>query len=1064
MEEDSAGKSELSQPSTASPRDGLIDFTHYSIEQLRELQHSIDKNAFPQNFVNLLAALKRKEEGTTQPVALGNGYAGQFTSKDGILGWLQAKARRSPVYGIGTIELRSPAILLQGWQRTWLCVPIETQVTREISNIRNVVQDGPYVQFDIKRKFLPSERIQFQAESPERAKHLTDGLPGTQTGRFLEHWSAIRDFNLRLQSVSGRPWITAVIVAINIAVFVAMVIGTKKLGQFTLPEMLAWGANFGPLTVNGQWWRLFTALFVHLNLLHLALNMWALWNVGRLSERLFGRGTLLFLYVASGILASLTSVAWDPSLSSVGASGAIFGVLGAFLAFLSRQRKQIPSVIVRKHWISTLAFVLFNLISGALQPGIDNAAHVGGLLGGFVLGYLLARPIDGEARTHFPLNRGLSAAAFIAIAVFAAIWQVKGIGSGLTIPEKFARTHSAYISGEIENLQLWNALAVRASAGSISDAEIGQRFELDILPFWQAQKDQLEKENATLQGPSRAFALLVADFVNLRFQWASALIDATKNHDAGRAAEAQKLMNQTDAANARLDRIGIRAGMDHRPRALAASLLVTKVRRFFTGQTWRCVSAPHFYEPPVADSDDKADGPAVRNAMGCRAQQLLLSGDFERLESLMNQYAEKSEDLPDGSSHFEGLVGGLVDLLGSRSLTAESAFGYTADWRRRVRGSVFAELIEAMAFSEWAYAARGSGYANTVSSQAWRTFAYRTEMASAALADVANRAANYPLWYSLSLDVGLDQSKDKEQLRAIFDQGVKIAPNYRPLYRRMLRILMPRWGGSYEDVDKFINEVYAQTALALGYEPYAELYSMYARMEGDDLDLFRDTPAFWSGMRAGYLGLVKRYPKSDAVLNSFANFACRAGDKTEYNRLRSVIGRRISATAWSTKYSMDACDKQLGKGGEYHALGVLNDVAGRIESLGGVRIGMTRDELFAAKGNPVRREEKYWVYNTLDSTHNGVVTAVFSPSRDGSEGTVFAVAYSGDEASAPAELPYLNDMSVAEVLQVYGPQASGHLTLHADTTYTFRNGIYVNTREEKVYRYGIFRTPSSSLH
>ncbi len=76
------------------------------------------------------------------------------------------------------------------------------------------------------------------------------------------------------------------------------------------------------------------------------------------------------------------------------------------------------------------------------------------------------------------------------------------------------------------------------------------------------------------------------------------------------------------------------------------------------------------------------------------------------------------------------------------------------------------------------------------------------------------------------------------------------------------------------------------TAPLRGYERYAELYSMYARVEGDDLDLFQDTPAFWSGMSMGYLGLVKRHPTSDVILNSFANFACRAGDKAEYNRLR----------------------------------------------------------------------------------------------------------------------------------------------------------------------------------
>jgi membrane associated rhomboid family serine protease len=1067
MDEDSARKSELSKSGTVNPRDGLIDFDHYSIEQLRELQHSVDKHAFPLNFSNLLAALKQKEEQTKQLSVQSHGVVGLFSSRTGILGWLMAKGRRSPVYGAGTIEPRPADILLHGWQRTWLGVPIEAQLTREMSCVRNVAQDGQCVQFDIRRPLWLSERIQFRADSSEQAKRLVDVLPG-QTAKFLEHWSAIRDFNLRLNTIGGKPWVAPVIVAINIAVFVAMAISIKRLGQFTAPELLAWGANFGPLTVNGQWWRVVTALFVHFSLLHLALNMWAFWNVGRLSERLFGHGTLLFLYVATGILASLSSIAWNPSLSSVGASGAIFGVFGGFLAFLSRQRRQIPAVMGRKHWISTLAFVLFNLVSGAIQPGIDNAAHVGGLLSGFVLGYILARPLDAAVRRQFPVNQSIGAGAFMFVAVFAAIWQARGIGSGLTIPEQYFRTRSAYVSGEAQNLRLWNELAARASAGSISDAELGQRFEQDILPFWQTQNDQLERENKTLEGPGRKFALLVAEFVNLRFQWASAAIDATKKRDASRAAEARELMTRTNAVSARIERIGIRARMDHRHRSLAASPFVMTIRRLFTGQRWHCASPSPYYQLPLADSDNKTDGPALRHAFGCQAQELFLDGDFERLESLMNRYAGTQEDLPDGSSHIEAIVVGLDDLFVVGGLTPDEAFGRTADWRRRVKGSVFADLVEAMILADWAYAARGTGGADTISSQNRALYAYRTEMAAAALSELKVRAAKYPLWYTLSMDIGVDQANDKEkakeQLRALFDQGVKIAPKYRALYRRMLRILMPRWFGSYEEADKFINEIYAQTAPDRGYERYTELYAMYARMEGDDFDIFRDSPAFWSGMRTGFYGLVKRYPRSDVVLNSFANFACRAGDKTEYNRLRDGIKRRFSATAWSTKYSIEACDKQLGGDGEFHAPGVLSDVAGRIQSLSGVRIGMTRGELLAAKGKAVRDEENYWVYNTVDSKHNGVVTAVFSPSRGSSEGTVVAVAYSGDQAAAPPELPYLNDTSAVEVLQVYGPQLSGNLALHADVTYTFRNGIYVNTREEKVYRYGIFKTPSSSRH
>jgi rhomboid protease GluP len=1059
MDDDSAGKSAPSQSSTASPKDGLIDFGSYSIEQLRELQFSVDKETFPLNFSNLIAALKRKEEAQiSQTLPQSDAFAGRFSSRMGVLGWLASKARRSPLYGAGTIEPRAAEILLQGWQRTWLGVPIETQLTRVMSSVQNVVRDGRLVQFDIRRRYWLSERIQFRAETVAEAHQLVGLLPAAQTRKFVERWSAIREFNLRTKAIGNKPWSTGAIVAMNVAIYVAMAIATKKFGQFTVPELLAWGANFGPLTVNGQWWRVFTALFVHFNLAHLAVNMWALWNVGRLTERLFGSATLAFLYIGAGILASLSSIAWDPSLSTVGASGAIFGVFGAFLAFLSRQRKQIPAVIVRKHWISTSVFVLFSLVNGAIQPGIDNAAHVGGLLCGFVLGYILARPLDAEARTRFPLHQIAGACTFVLIAMSAAIWQVKGIGSGLSFPEQYFRAHSAYVTGEARNLQLWNELAGRAARGTISDSELGERFARDIVPFWENQQEQLEKENASLQGSERDFAQLVADFVDARVEWANAVVEIAKSHDTDAAASIDKLVRRTNAAAARLERLGIRARMDHRPRALSATTVVRRLRQIVTGQRWRCVG-----ESPAA-SDDKNDGPALRYQSGCQAQHLFLDGDFARLEALLNQYMDKPDDLPDGTSHFEGLMGGLLELLRSGTLNVEATLGYTADWRRAVKGSVFAELIEAMALSEWAYAARGHGYANTVSSQDWAIFAYRSEMAAAALEEVAARTVKNPVWYALSLDVGLDQAKDREKLQAIFDSGVKNAPRYSPLYRRMLRILMPRWGGSYEDVDKFIGQIYAKTAPTRGFERYTQLYSAYAIMEGDELDLFKDTPAFWSGMRTGFLGLVKRYPDSDAVLNSFANFACRAGDKAEYNRLRNSIGKRFSSVWWTVKYSRESCDKQLGGGGEYHALGALSDAAGRIQSLGGVRIGMTRSELLAAKGVPVQKGESYWVYYSLDSKHNGVVTAVFSPPREGSGGTVLAVAYSGDQVSAPAELPYLDDTSVIDVLEIYGPQITGHLALHADVTYTFRNGLYVNSRDEKVYRYGILRTPPSLHH
>src|SRR6267154_474880 len=125
MDDDGADTDAASQPTKVNPRDGLIDFAPYSIEQLRELQYSIDPEAFPENYKHLLAALIQKNTAIMEPPPPGDAVAGLFTSRTGLLGWIQAKFRRSPVYGFGSLEVGPSEIVLNGWQRTWLGVPIE---------------------------------------------------------------------------------------------------------------------------------------------------------------------------------------------------------------------------------------------------------------------------------------------------------------------------------------------------------------------------------------------------------------------------------------------------------------------------------------------------------------------------------------------------------------------------------------------------------------------------------------------------------------------------------------------------------------------------------------------------------------------------------------------------------------------------------------------------------------------------------------------------------------------------------------------------------------------------
>src|SRR6266566_4669282 len=120
----------------------------------------------------------------------------------------------------------------------------------------------------------------------------------------------------------------------SVLVFVIMVLRGVSAFSTTPQQAISFGADFGPLTLNGQWWRLVSSMFVHFGLIHLGLNMWCLWNLGRAAERLLGRFSYLLAYLVSGIFGSIASVFWHPLAAGAGASGAIFGLAGALVSFV----------------------------------------------------------------------------------------------------------------------------------------------------------------------------------------------------------------------------------------------------------------------------------------------------------------------------------------------------------------------------------------------------------------------------------------------------------------------------------------------------------------------------------------------------------------------------------------------------------------------------------------------------------------------------------------------------------------------------------------------------------
>jgi rhomboid protease GluP len=157
--------------------------------------------------------------------------------------------------------------------------------------------------------------------------------------------------------------------------------------------LLRLGAKFGPLIFQGEWWRLVTAMFLHGGLLHIGFNMWCLVDLGPEAESLFSVQKFIVLYLVTGVFGFIVSLFWSPFGLSIGASGAIVGLIGILIG-ASYHHGQLGKAYRTELWKWVIYIVALMLIPGL---GIDNAAHFGGLAAGLVLGYLIP---EGEPQTR----------------------------------------------------------------------------------------------------------------------------------------------------------------------------------------------------------------------------------------------------------------------------------------------------------------------------------------------------------------------------------------------------------------------------------------------------------------------------------------------------------------------------------------------------------------------------------------------------------------------------------------------------------------------------------------
>lgn len=829
-----------------------------------------------------------------------------YSSGRGLRDWFLAKWRRQPFFGSGEIEFAGAVIVLRGLQRTWLGASCTGEAVIQPHHIKGVWQEASSIEFVEKRAWRPARLLRFRARSDADAAAIVNLLPGiAATG------VDVRDFQRKLDAAGRRAVVAPALVLANLLLYLLLIRATGLYGAFPAGTLLTWGGGVGINTANGQWWRLVSYAFLHMNLLHIGVNMWVLWSVGRLTEKLYGSTAFFLMYLFAAVTAGLFSMAWDPSRLTVGASGAIFGVLGALLAFLWHERARMPRAIFRSNWLPTIVFVLLSIASGVLQPGVDNAGHVSGLVAGLLLGFGLARPFDAGLNAWPDVK---NAVALACAGAFAGLlfWFVSGIN--LTPVDRYLAARKWYADGETPNLMFWQQVANRAATGTISGADLSDEFKHRILPFWLMAGKRLKAESAGVPGEQRAFDALFRDFVDARRQWAEAVVAFGRSADRADEQNAINLMRKTDSAAAAIERLEMRSNMEHRGHALKNMAPFVTVRDIFWYGHRACVEGISGGMNRVSPTDAADDAPAMAHALGCRAQRLFLIRDFSGLESLIASHATKLDDLPDGGSSVEAIMGGLDNLFSYGGLSIDQMMERTAAWRRDYPRSLNPEFAEISALVAWAYSARGFGYANTISNVNLQLFVHRISMADSALRAISVRGAASPLWYEYALQIGLLQSGDKKALRAVFDRGISRFPGHMALYGSMLHILMPRWLGSFEEVGRFIaGQAWLTESGDRGPQLYAQLFARYAAMEGDNVNIFQDAGAKWDLIVWGLGGLIARYPKTDVYRNIVAKFSCEAQDWPEYRLFRKKYPAHYSASVWSETISIKSCDAKLAK-------------------------------------------------------------------------------------------------------------------------------------------------------
>ena len=290
-------------------------------------------------------------------------------------------------------------------------------------------------------------------------------------------------------------------------------------------------------------------MFLHFSVIHVGFNMWILWDIGRIVERMLGNTAFLIAYVTSGFFGSVVSVLWRQDAISAGASGAVFGVFGILLGFMLLRRDSIPIEVIRAHRSSVGAFLVLNLLLGLSISWIDMAAHGGGLFAGFLCGLLLTHKLTPNQRGPRRLRTCLLALVALA-AGSATVWYlpaaVQAVRGGKPFPLDTNSVVQRFNAVEVPAIEQFNRLAQDLRSGSVTDEQAADMLEQQLLPPWREATGQVRDSISRVATPDQAMLRQLIDYADQRAKSWELMAEGLRTGDPETIEKSQQASRQAD--------------------------------------------------------------------------------------------------------------------------------------------------------------------------------------------------------------------------------------------------------------------------------------------------------------------------------------------------------------------------------------------------------------------------------------------------------------------------------------------------------------------------------------